>query len=77
MATPALLDAWRGGAPEEAPGAVTVTGTGPAPVMLESIDEVPPARDLLRHRNKYFIGVLDPAASIETSARWSWPAAWA
>ena len=31
-----------------------------------------PARDLLRHRRKYFIGVLDPCASIEFSRGCPW-----
>jgi len=43
VATPLLLDAWRDGAPTEAPGVVTLAGSGPAPTMLDSIDEVPPA----------------------------------
>ncbi len=30
--------------------------------MLDSIDDCPPARDLTRRRNKYFIGTLDPCA---------------
>ena len=31
-----------------------------------------PARDLLRHRRRYFIGVLDPCASIEFSRGCPW-----
>jgi hopanoid C-3 methylase len=31
-----------------------------------------PARDLLRHRRKYFLGVLDPCASIEFSRGCPW-----
>lgn len=72
VATPLLLDAWRDGAPTEAPGVVTLQGSGPAPTMLDSIDEVPPARDLMRRRSKYFIGVLDPAASIEFTRGCPW-----
>lgn len=72
VATPALLAAAADGAPQQAPGAVTVSGNGPAPVMLDSIDDVPPARDLIRRRNKYFIGVLDPAASIELTRGCQW-----
>lgn len=51
---------------------MTLAGNGPAPVMLDSIDEVRPARDLVRRRNKYFIGVLDPAASIELTRGCQW-----
>jgi hopanoid C-3 methylase len=54
------------------PGAVTAAGAGPAPAFVESLDELAPARDLLRHRRKYFIGLLDPAASIEFSRGCPW-----
>jgi hopanoid C-3 methylase HpnR len=33
---------------------------------------VRPARDLVRHRRKYFIGILDPCASIEFSRGCPW-----
>ena len=39
---------------------------------MQSLDTVLPARDLLRHRRKYFIGVLDPCASIEFSRGCPW-----
>jgi hopanoid C-3 methylase HpnR len=54
------------------PGVVTQFGTGPAPVHLESLDDIFPARDLLRKRRKYFIGILDPCASIEFSRGCPW-----
>jgi hopanoid C-3 methylase HpnR len=54
------------------PGAVTPDGEGPAPGFVHNLDELRPARDLLRHRNKYFIGILDPAASIEFSRGCPW-----
>ncbi len=54
------------------PGVVTEGGEGPAPKMVESLDDLRPARDLLRHRKKYFIGVLDPCASIEFSRGCPW-----
>jgi hopanoid C-3 methylase HpnR len=54
------------------PGAVTLEGEGPPPVFVESLDELLPARDLLRHRRKYFIGVLDPCASIEFTRGCPW-----
>jgi hopanoid C-3 methylase HpnR len=54
------------------PGAVTAAGEGPPPVFVHSLDELTPARDLLRHRRKYFIGTLDPCASIEFSRGCPW-----
>jgi hopanoid C-3 methylase HpnR len=57
------------------PGVVTAAGEGPAPRFVHSLDDVRPARDLLRHRHKYFIGILDPAASIEFSRGCPWDCA--
>jgi hopanoid C-3 methylase len=54
------------------PGAVTADGEGPRPGFVEHLDEIRPARDLVRHRRKYFIGVLDPCASIEFSRGCPW-----
>ncbi len=54
------------------PGVVTADGEGPPPRFVESLDDLHPARDLLRHRRKYFIGVLDPCASIEFSRGCPW-----
>lgn len=54
------------------PGVVTLEGEGPPPRMVESLDNLRPARDLLRKRRKYFIGVLDPAASIEFTRGCPW-----
>jgi hopanoid C-3 methylase len=62
----------RGGDPVGVPGAVTAAGAGPAPVFVHSLDDLTPARDLLRHRRKYFIGTLDPCASIEMSRGCPW-----
>ena len=47
------------------PGCVTLDHRGPPPAFVKSLDDLLPARDLVRHRRKYFIGQLDPAASIE------------
>lgn len=44
----------------------------PPPRFVESLDAIGPARDLLRHRRKYFIGVLDPCASIEFARGCPW-----
>jgi hopanoid C-3 methylase HpnR len=54
------------------PGAVTFSGEGPAPAFIHSLDALLPARDLVRHRRKYFLGVLDPCASIEFSRGCPW-----
>ena len=56
----------------EVPGVVTTDGEGPAPRFLENLEDLMPARDLVRHRRKYFIGVLDPCASIEFSRGCPW-----
>src|SRR5579885_3036014 len=47
-------------------------GEGPAPKMLAELDDVRPARDLLQNRRKYFIGTLDPCASVEFSRGCPW-----
>lgn len=57
------------------PGVVSHDGIGPAPRFVASLDDLRPARDLLRHRRKYFIGVLDPCASIEFSRGCPWDCA--
>jgi hopanoid C-3 methylase len=54
------------------PGVVTTEGEGPPPGFVHNLDDLRPARDLLRHRRKYFIGILDPAASIEFSRGCPW-----
>src|SRR6266540_2705751 len=54
------------------PGVVTLEGEGPSPVFVKSLDDLRPARDLLRHRRKYFIGVMDPCASIEFTRGCPW-----
>lgn len=54
------------------PGIVTSEGDGPPARFVHSLDDLQPARDLLRHRRKYFIGVLDPCASIEFTRGCPW-----
>jgi magnesium-protoporphyrin IX monomethyl ester (oxidative) cyclase len=73
-AIPAFLDAVEHDrdAVDRVPGAVTPDGAGPPPVFVQDLDELRPARDLLRKRRKYFIGLLDPAASIEFSRGCPW-----
>ena len=70
-----LLQALAGGGRGDVgrvPGAVALDGEGPPPGFVHSLDEHRPARDLVRHRRKYFIGVLDPCASIEFSRGCPW-----
>lgn len=54
------------------PGVVTPDGEGPQPTFVGDLNNVSPARDLLRHRRKYFLGMLDPCASIEFSRGCPW-----
>ena len=54
------------------PGAITLDGEGPTPLFVHHLDDLMPARDLLRHRRRYYIGQLDPAASIEFSRGCPW-----
>ena len=54
------------------PGVVTLDGEGPPPKKVEDLDRLFPAHDLLLKRRKYFIGVLDPAASIEFTRGCPW-----
>jgi magnesium-protoporphyrin IX monomethyl ester (oxidative) cyclase len=54
------------------PGTVTREAVGPKPALLDDIDRFPPARDLARRRRRYFIGVLDPCASIEFTRGCPW-----
>jgi magnesium-protoporphyrin IX monomethyl ester (oxidative) cyclase len=69
--TPMLLEAIGSGI-EKLPGVATRSGAGATPVMLDDLDKFFPARDLGRRRNKYFIGVLDPCASIEFTRGCPW-----
>src|SRR5579864_7992848 len=70
---PPLLEAIEAGRDlANSPGAITATGQGPQPGFVESLDTLLPARDLLRHRHKYFLGILDPCASIEFSRGCPW-----
>lgn len=64
---PQLLQEVPGGRLEQVPGVVTVHGSGPVPALLaeSDLERWRPARDLLERRHRYFIGVLDPCASIE------------
>ncbi len=56
----------------EVPGVVAPDGEGPPPAFVHCLDDLSPARELLRHRRKYFLGVLDPCASIEFTRGCPW-----
>jgi hopanoid C-3 methylase len=75
VVTPLLLDTWRDGGVEKLPGVVTLEGSGPNPTLLHTLDQDLPARDLTRRRRKYFIGVLDPCASVEFTRGCPWDCA--
>jgi hopanoid C-3 methylase HpnR len=57
------------------PGAVTVDGEGPPPGFVADLEDIRPARDLIRNRRKYFLGTLDPCASIEFTRGCPWDCA--
>lgn len=54
------------------PGVVTPDAEGPSPKLVESLDALRPARELMARRKKYFIGVMDPCASIEFTRGCPW-----
>src|SRR5881396_988720 len=72
ITAPRVLEALGDPRLDTVPGVVTCTGAGPAATMLEDFDRFPPARDLTRHRRRYFIGVLDPCASAEFTRGCPW-----
>jgi hopanoid C-3 methylase len=69
---PRLIEAMGDRALQTLPGVVTRTGAGPSPTLLDSLDRHLPARDLTRRRQRYFIGVLDPCASVEFTRGCPW-----
>jgi len=68
----ALLEAVADGDFSHVPGAVTSDGHGPPPTFVASLDNLAPARDLLSNRRRYFIGTLDPCASVEFARGCPW-----
>jgi hopanoid C-3 methylase HpnR len=60
------------GALQRVPGAATLEGDGPPPEFVRHLDDLMPARDLVRHRHRYYLGQLDPCASIEFSRGCPW-----
>jgi hopanoid C-3 methylase HpnR len=73
-AVPMLLDAVSAGGRHLAhvPGAVFVGGQGAPPRFVDNLDDILPARDLLANRRRYFLGRMDPCASIEFSRGCPW-----
>jgi hopanoid C-3 methylase HpnR len=63
------------GSVHRVPGAVTADGAGPPPGFVGDLDRLSPARDLVRHRRRYFLGTLDPCASIEFTRGCPWDCA--
>ena len=73
---PRVLEAFAGGpALETLPGVVTREGAGPRPLLVASLEHPRPARNLAARRRKYFIGELDPCASIEFTRGCPWDCA--
>lgn len=60
---------------DSVPGLVSRTEKGPPPRFVDDLDALSPARDLTRRRRKYFIGSLDPCASIEFARGCPWDCA--
>ncbi|MGH7859862.1 MAG: hopanoid C-3 methylase HpnR, partial [Candidatus Binatia bacterium] len=72
LAARELLEACRDRRIDRVPGVVTRDGAGPPPRLMHDLDRFFPARRLTRRRRKYFIGVLDPCASIEFTRGCPW-----
>ena len=70
---PRVLEAFAGGpALSSLPGIVTVDGMGPPPLLIPDLAAHPPARRLAGRRRRYFIGELDPCASVEFTRGCPW-----
>src|SRR5262249_53880942 len=69
---PKVLEAFANGDLETLPGIVTPNGGGLPPQLIQNLDALLPARQLLPRRQKYFIGELDPCASIEFTRGCPW-----
>ncbi len=73
LATVQILDAFaRGDNVQAIPGTVTADGPGPAPLLIPNPEKHLPARHLMARRRKYFIGELDPCASVEFTRGCPW-----
>jgi magnesium-protoporphyrin IX monomethyl ester (oxidative) cyclase len=73
---PRVVEAFAGGGRLEVlPGVVTPDGAGPPPLLVADLAADPPARRLAERRRRYFIGHLDPCASIEFTRGCPWDCA--
>jgi magnesium-protoporphyrin IX monomethyl ester (oxidative) cyclase len=72
-AAPQVLEAFASGSGlRNIAGVVTADGLGPPPLLLPTPEKHMPARHLTARRRKYFIGELDPCASIEFTRGCPW-----
>jgi magnesium-protoporphyrin IX monomethyl ester (oxidative) cyclase len=70
---PRVLEAFAGGSSLDGlPGVATTAGLGPPPLLIPDLATHRPARHLTSRRRKYFIGELDPCASIEFTRGCPW-----
>jgi hopanoid C-3 methylase HpnR len=70
---PRVLEAFASGASLDGlPGVATAAGLGAPPLLVHDLAAFPPARSLTRRRRRYFIGELDPCASIEFTRGCPW-----
>lgn len=69
---PRIVERSKDGDYASLPGIITRDGEGGPPEMIDNLEDYLPARDLLRKRKKYFIGHLDPCASIEFTRGCPW-----
>jgi hopanoid C-3 methylase HpnR len=71
--TPRVLAAFGGSEPLGVlPGVVTEDGAGPPPLLVPDLATHRPARHLAGRRRSYFIGELDPCASVEFTRGCPW-----
>ena len=76
VVAPQVVDAFAAGLSLTAlPGVVTPDGSGPPPLLVPDLAVHSPARQLARRRRRYFIGHLDPCASIEFTRGCPWDCA--
>ena len=73
---PRVLQSFAGGPPlASLPGVTTSDGGGAPPLLVPDLAAHPPARRLACRRRRYFIGELDPCASIEFTRGCPWDCA--
>ena len=66
LVTPSVVEAFASGSSlADVPGVVTGDRPGGLPLLAPNPEKHMPARHLTRRRHKYFVGELDPCASIE------------